>query len=648
MRNVLRMKANIKHSQNRRAAMKKIINLFRAMRLIDKLFLGLGFSSFIVWLYLCGYFSGRIDDWSYNYINNFQTPDGITANFYLIFILPVFPLLVRSFFDAFRRAVSTPGLVINGVLAVIILFVLAAVSMPQFCSMSGDFGYSAGGAKDIDNFRQNIQRNYMPLETDITHEGLFYDYYFNTSGEAPAEISGLNEKPAFFKPVYSWVSSKDPLNGERENFITIGLRSDMDISKIKRKKLNLVVVLDISGSMSSRFNTYYYDRSANNYYNQFNKNKTPGTDDDQDRYLSKLAVACRSIVGLLDRLKPEDSFGMVLFDHCAYNAKPLRRMASTNINALKMHILGINTGGSTNMEAGYEMGRGLLEGSETLDPEEYENRIIFLTDAMPNTGFINSRDLLGLAKECAAKRIYSTFIGVGLDFNTGLIENITKVRGANYYSIHSSAEFKKRLDLEFDYMVNPLIFNLGLSFSSKRFGIAEVYGSPEADLATGELMKVNTLFPSPVSEGGVKGGIIVLKLFDTGEGEGGIKLTTTYETRSGAVETTSAEFSPALSAAESDAEKDARKAVLLARYVNLMKNWITNERGRKDDPLSRPKGPNGLSEWERSSKQLSISGQWRNRVTRFTDHFAAEAKLIGDAALDREQAILLSLAGCGR
>ena len=640
MRNLLRMKANFKQSQNRRAAMKTIINLFKAMRLIDKLFLCLGFFSFIVWLYLCGYFSGRIDDWSYNYYNNFQTPDGITASFYLTFILPLFPLLVRGICNSLRYTFSRPYFFIDAILAVIILFVVAAVSMPQFCSMSGDFGYSAGGAKDIDNFRQNIQRNYMPLETDITHEGLFYDYYFNTSGETPSKLSATTDKPAYFKPVYSWVSSKDPLNGELENFITIGLRSDMDISKIKRKKLNLVVVLDISGSMSSGFDKYYYD--------QFNKNNTGRTDDEPDRNLSKLAVACRSIVGLLDRLKPEDSFGMVLFDHCAYNAKPLRRIAVTNVNALKMHILGINTGGSTNMEAGYEMGRSLLEGSETLDPEEYENRIIFLTDAMPNTGFINSRDLLGLADNCAAKRIYSTFIGVGLDFNTGLIENIAKVRGANYYSIHSSAEFKKRLDLEFDYMVNPLIFNLGLSFSSKRFGIAEVYGSPEADLATGELMKVNTLFPSPVSESGVKGGIIVLKLYDTGEGEGGIQLTTTYETRSGAVETTSAEFLPPVTAAESVAEKDARKAVLLARYVNLMKSWITNERGHKDDPLSRPKGPNGLSEWERGSKQLSISAQWRNRISRFINHFAAEAKLIGDAALDREQAILLSLAGYGR
>ena len=415
MHNVLRMKVNLKHSQNRRTAMKKIINSLTAMRLIDKLFLGLGFSSFIFWLYLCGYFSGRVDDWSYSYSNNFASPDGITASFYLTFILPLFPSMVRVFFNSVGWAVSRPYVVIDGIIALFILFFAAAISMPQFCAMSGDFGYSAGGAKDIDNFRRNIQKNFLPLETDITHEGLFYDYYFNTSGEKPSKISVMNEKPAYFKPVYSWVSSKDPLNGERENFITIGLRSDMDISKIKRKKLNLVVVLDISGSMSSNFDAYYYD--------QFNKNNAGKSDDDSGRNLSKLAVACRSIVGLLDRLKPEDSFGMVLFDHLAYKAKPLRKIAATNLNALKTHVLAIGTGGSTNMEAGYEMGSGLLECSETLDPEEYENRIIFLTDAMPNTGSINSRGLLGLANECASKRIYTTFIGVRSEEHTSELQS---------------------------------------------------------------------------------------------------------------------------------------------------------------------------------------------------------------------------------
>lgn len=43
--------------------------------------------------------------------------------------------------------------------------------------------------------------------------------------------------------------------------------------------------------------------------------------------------------------------------------------------------------------------------------------------------------------------------GVGLDFNTELVEGISKVRGANYFSVHSPGEFRRRLTDEFDYAV---------------------------------------------------------------------------------------------------------------------------------------------------------------------------------------------------
>lgn len=44
-------------------------------------------------------------------------------------------------------------------------------------------------------------------------------------------------------------------------------------------------------------------------------------------------------------------------------------------------------------------------------------------------------------------------LGVGLDFNSQLVEAITKVRGANYFSVHTPGEFKRRLVDEFDFAV---------------------------------------------------------------------------------------------------------------------------------------------------------------------------------------------------
>jgi Ca-activated chloride channel family protein len=98
-----------------------------------------------------------------------------------------------------------------------------------------------------------------------------------------------------------------------------------------------------------------------------------------------------------------------------------------------------------------------------------------------------------------------------VDFNTELVEKITKIKGANYYSVHSAGEFKERMDDEFDFMVTPLVFDLVLDLDAPGYEIEKVYGSPEADQATGEIMKVNTLFPSKAQEGQVKGEYLIMR-----------------------------------------------------------------------------------------------------------------------------------------
>ena len=118
--------------------------------------------------------------------------------------------------------------------------------------LSENLGFSNGGAKDVNNFRENIKNGYLPLSSSLTYEGLFYDYYFDP---------GQQEKCAkLFCPSYSAAVSKDPFSGTPEYYLNVGLNSNIKQSDFKRKKLNLVVVLDISDSMGEQFNRYYYDQ----------------------------------------------------------------------------------------------------------------------------------------------------------------------------------------------------------------------------------------------------------------------------------------------------------------------------------------------------------------------------------------------------
>jgi Ca-activated chloride channel family protein len=303
------------------------------------------------------------------------------------------------------------------------------------------------------------------------------------------------------------------------------------------------------------------------------------------------------------------------------------------------------------MEAGMEEGTALFDRFLQANKSEYENRIIFLTDAMPNLGETGDLGLFRMLEDNADHGIYTTFIGVGVDFNTELIENITKIKGANYYSVHSADEFKKRMDDEFDYMVTPLVFDLRLKLDAPGYRIEKVYGSPEADQATGELMKVNTLFPSAAEAGQVKGGIILVKLQKLSP-DGRLKLKVSYEDRNGVQDADEADVVMLETKPDFYQDNGIRKAVLLSRYADLLKNWMIDERsaqatGRMVMPsITLDSGiviPVELGEWERQSMPLRISEPYQELFQEFANYFKSEMQLTGDQNLQQEQLILEKL-----
>ncbi|MCC7197354.1 VWA domain-containing protein [Candidatus Peregrinibacteria bacterium] len=511
---------------------------------------------------------------------------------------------------------------------------------------AGNIGYSVGGAKDINNFRENIENGYLPIPTDVTTEGLYYDYFFDTANQ--------KECDKLFCPSYATAISKDPFSKEKEYYMTVGLNSNIKDSDFQRKKLNLVVVLDISGSMGSPFNQYYYDRFGNKQEPEESESKT------------KMEIAKKSLVGLLGQLKPQDRFGMVVFDDSAYTAKPLRKVGETNMQAIKDHVMELFDRGGTNMDAGIQAGTDLFVEQTDANKDDYENRIIFITDAMPNLGDDSEEGLVGMAKKNAKNGIYTTFIGVGVDFNTELVEAMTKIQGANYYSIHSEKDFMERMDEGFDYMVTPLVFDLKLELESNGFEIEKVYGSPEADKATGEIMYVNTLFPSKTEDGQTKGGVVLLKLKKTGE-DNQIKLSASYKDRNGMADKSEESITFKDSEDESYFNNGVRKAILLARYSNILQDWLMDENrgGSKvmipiDCPIIMERGKSiiipehphlppcmpqlTLGQWERQSDKLKVSNNYEEIFQDFATYFKEESKQIGDESLEKELEIIEKLA----
>jgi Ca-activated chloride channel homolog len=499
-------------------------------------------------------------------------------------------------------------------------------------------GLAVGGAKDINSFRANIQNNYLPLPTDVTTEGLFYDYYFDT---------GLLEPSAkLFSPSYSYAVTRDPLSQQNEYYLSVGLISGLKEEDFSRKKLNLVIVVDDSGSMGEMYNQYYYDALGQQ----------------QDAYadagitrLTKMASADDAVVSILNQLNDGDRFAIVGYNSSASVIKSMGPVSGANMEDVRNKVLNIRAGGGTSLSAGMNEANAQFRGLREVSSYEYENRMIILTDAQPNTGELSVSGLTDMMAKNAGSRIYTTFIGIGVDFNSDLVDGITKVKGANYYTVHSPREFRQRMDEEFDFMVTPLIFNLSLNFQSRGWRIDKVFGSPEADQATGQLMKINTLFPSKTEGGETRGGLVLLKLRKMAPvPDDKVYLTVTYEDRNGRTDSSEQGIWLEGRGPEYFDNTGIRKGVLLSRYASLLQNWMVDERShaawsRPWDPrISEDTGivvlpdPN-LGQWERQSLPLMVSDPYRRIFSNFSGYFENEMNAIGDVTLDQEIGILNKL-----
>ena len=209
------------------------------------------------------------------------------------------------------------------------------------------------------------------------------------------------------------------------------------------------------------------------------------------------------------------------------------------------------------------------------------------------------------------------------------------------------------MGVEFEYMVTPLVFDLELNLKSEDFEIAKVYGSDTANKESGNLMRVNTLFPSKTTEEGeVKGGIILLKLRKKNEKTvGNVNLSVSYKDRNGK-EFSNSQDVPFGSLEEHYDNTGIRKAIVLTRYANILKNWIMYERtgeqrfiivpaiGILDFDYTEDQIVVMLGRNERTSVALKVSDTYKSIFNTIKQYILNENNELKDDSLKQEIEIL--------
>ncbi len=142
-----------------------------------------------------------------------------------------------------------------------------------------------------------------------------------------------------------------------------------------------------------------------------------------------LEAACRALTTLIGRLDSRDRFGLVVFDDQADVVVPTAPLGDLGVEQVKHAIAGIDSGGCTDLSAGYLL--GLSEAGRAMGGDgDGGATVMLISDGHANAGETSPVVLGDLAESRAnLRRITTTTIGYGLGYDEGLL--VALARGGN-------------------------------------------------------------------------------------------------------------------------------------------------------------------------------------------------------------------------
>ncbi len=141
-----------------------------------------------------------------------------------------------------------------------------------------------------------------------------------------------------------------------------------------------------------------------------------------------LAAAKDSISRLVRQLAPHDCFGLVIFDDQAEVVIPPMLMADHSMEPLQRAISGIQSGGMTDLSAGYLL--ALRETKRSLAATGHTGAtVLIVSDGHANGGITEPDRLKKVAAKALTEGITTSTLGLGLGYDEILLDTIT--RGGN-------------------------------------------------------------------------------------------------------------------------------------------------------------------------------------------------------------------------
>lgn len=243
-----------------------------------------------------------------------------------------------------------------------------------------------------------------------------------------------------------------------DQLLNIKLSGRSDMPLIVRAPVNLVLVIDRSGSMSDR---------------------------------GKITYAKQAAKEIIQRLGSNDRLSIVAYSTEAQVLYPMQSLGN------KAHAISavdsIYPTNSTNLSGGLIAGINQLESATR---SGYINRVILLSDGLANKGITDIGELSRVSSRASERNIHITTMGLGLDFDENLMMSLAQHGAGNYYFIESPSQLASIFQREFGQLTRIIAKSSMLTLSLQPGVIlTEVYGYTYSTTKDGNIqIKLGDMF----------------------------------------------------------------------------------------------------------------------------------------------------------
>ena len=217
---------------------------------------------------------------------------------------------------------------------------------------------------------------------------------------------------------------------DKENLVTmmLNLKAPTVELETERQPLNLVAVLDISASMTCD---------------------------------NKIESMKRTAQVLVEHLSEKDKLGIVIFSSQVSKLASLKPCTSERKEELKRRIEKLTTQDCTNISGATLLGYELMKTTEG-----HINRVLLLTDGLPNIGVSGLAGLTELVKNRPKEITLSTF-GFGTDHDPELLQAMAKAGDGNFYFIENPDAINTAFAQELGGLLTCYAQNISLKITPK-------------------------------------------------------------------------------------------------------------------------------------------------------------------------------------